>query len=61
MSASSTTPARQSFTLQDMKRVAKLISREVGITHCQALERVAKQCGFGTYSAAKATLEEKQQ
>jgi hypothetical protein len=43
-------------TLKQLKRHAKKVKRETGISHSQALENTAKDAGFRDYRDAQKTL-----
>lgn len=45
-------------TLEGLKRQAKRLKRESGITHTEALERVAREAGYASFRAARSALGE---
>lgn len=43
-------------TLDGLKRSAKLLKRDLGVTHSRALDIVAQRMGYESYTHARKTL-----
>lgn len=52
-----THPTETRITVEYLKRVAKRMKKETGITHAEALDKAAQAAGFKNYTLAKRALD----